>query len=205
MVAELKVFVFSNCEIFRRCTSVIYWDRNAGNSGNTDVCRVCNEVHDGKIGNINLFSVKLFLWKIMPGITVDITRGWEPFHHQKHLSVQSKISWVFFDRNFFTNIMWFYQMRICPKPQNPDSMKYKYSWSVWDSSHTHLLVWMSCFGLFHEFRWAEYGISCQRENMESQQLEASHRMQIHSNHIIVKVCLWWWWWWRRWQSQWWRW
>ena len=62
-VAQLKVFVFSNCEIFRRCTSVIYWDRNAGKSGNTDVCRVCNEVHDGKIGNINLFSVKLFLWK----------------------------------------------------------------------------------------------------------------------------------------------
>ena len=27
--------------------------------------------------------------------------------------------------------------------------------------------------------------------MESQQLEASHGMQIHSNHIMVKVCLGW--------------
>ena len=75
VAAQLKVFVFSNCEIFRRCTSVICWDRNAGKSGNTDVCRVCNEVHDGKIGNINLFSVKLFLWKIMPGITLGVLCG----------------------------------------------------------------------------------------------------------------------------------
>ena len=118
------------------------------------------------------FSKNVDLYLQHTVVTADITRGWEPFHHQRHLSVPSKILWVFFDWKFFTNIMWFDQMRICPKPQNDGNMKCKSSWSVWDSSHTHLLVWMSCFRLFHEFRWAEYGISCQRENIERQQLEA---------------------------------
>ena len=50
-----------------------------------------------------------------------------------------------------------------------NGMRCKSVCSVRDSSQTHLLVRMSCFGLFHEFRWPEYGISCR--NMESQHLE----------------------------------